>query len=79
MIIFTKITENETKKEKVWIAAAAAEGDEGKNVSNTELSERLGITPQAVGQFVNGEVDPSLWRLHTIAEVLDVRVKDLFL
>ena len=43
-----------------------------------ELAKRVGISPQAMSQFVNGQKDPSLWRLHTIADALGVRVRDLF-
>jgi DNA-binding XRE family transcriptional regulator len=50
----------------------------GKNVNCTDLAEKLGVSPQAISQFVNGIVDPSLWRLHTIADALGVKVKDLF-
>lgn len=38
----------------------------------------MGITPQAMSQFSNGRRDPSLRRLHAIADALGVRVKDLF-
>ncbi|MBQ3753287.1 MAG: helix-turn-helix transcriptional regulator [Prevotella sp.] len=50
----------------------------GKNVTCVELAKRIGITPQAMSQFVNGTADPSLYRLHTIADALGVRVRELF-
>jgi len=50
----------------------------GKNVNSVELARRLGISSQSVSQFVSGRTDPSLWRLHTIADALGVRVRDLF-
>ncbi|MBQ6379633.1 MAG: helix-turn-helix domain-containing protein [Prevotella sp.] len=42
------------------------------------MAQRIDVSPQAMCQFVNGQVDPSLWRLHTIADALGVRVRDLF-
>ena len=50
-----------------------------KNVTCVELARRVGITPQSMSRFVNGQKDPSLWRLHTIADALGVRVRDLFM
>ena len=47
-------------------------------MSSVELAQRLGISVQAVSGFVSGRKDPSLWRLHTIADALGVRVRDLF-
>ena len=43
-----------------------------------ELAERVGVSAQAMGQFLCGQRDPSLYRLHTIANALGVRVRDLF-
>ena len=48
-----------------------------KSINSVELAERIGISPRAVRQFVNGEKSPSLYRLYTIANALDVSVKDL--
>ena len=50
----------------------------GKNVSGVELAQRVGVTPQAMRKFLNGQKEPSLWRLHTIADALGVRVRYLF-
>ena len=33
-----------------------------------ELAERVGVSAQAMGLFISGQKDPSLYRLHTIAE-----------
>lgn len=50
----------------------------GKNITCVELSRRVGITTQAMGKFINGQKDPSLYRLHTIADALGVKVWQLF-
>ena len=42
-----------------------------------ELAERVGVSAQAMGQFISGQKDPSLYRLHTIADALGVRVREL--
>ena len=47
-------------------------------MSCVELAQRVGISHQAMSQFISGQKDPSLWRLHTIADALEVRVRDLF-
>jgi DNA-binding XRE family transcriptional regulator len=52
--------------------------DVEKNVSCGELAQKLGITHQAMSKFISGQKAPSLWRLHTIADALGVRVRDLF-
>ena len=43
-----------------------------------ELAERVGVSAQAMGQFISGQEDPSFYRLHTIADALGVRVRELF-
>ena len=48
-------------------------------MSDAALGRRLGISRQAVNAIVNGRADPSLTRLHEIADVLGVRVRDLFM
>ncbi len=47
-------------------------------MTNRELALRVGISEQQIGKYVNGRADPSLLRLHQIADALGVRVKDLF-
>lgn len=47
-------------------------------VTNRELARRLGISEQQISKFVNHRTEPSLQRLHQIADVLNLRVKDLF-
>ena len=41
-------------------------------------STRCAFSPQAIRPFWSGRREPSLWRLHTIVEALDIRVRDLF-
>jgi putative transcriptional regulator len=48
-------------------------------MSDAELGRRLGISRQAVNAIVNGRSDPTLIRLHEIAAMLDVKVRDLFM
>ena len=59
-------------------AAAAAESDVGKNVSQTDLARRMSVSSQSVSRYISGQQDVSLWRLHAIADALGVRVRDLF-
>ena len=47
-------------------------------MTNRELARRIDVSEQQVGKFVNHRVEPSLLRLHQIADALDLRVKDLF-
>ena len=49
-----------------------------KNVTNRRLACLIGISEQQVGKYVNRHEDPSLYRLHQIANALGVLVKDLF-
>lgn len=49
-----------------------------KNVTNRRLAILIGISEQQVGKYVNKREDPSLYRLHQIANALGVLVKDLF-
>ena len=51
----------------------------GKNVSDGELAERIGVSRQTINNIVNGRSDPALSRLHDIADALLVRVRDLFM
>ena len=47
-------------------------------MSDAELARQIGVSRQSVNAIVNGRTDPTLSRLHEIAEVLDVKVRDLF-
>ena len=47
-------------------------------MTNRELARRVDMSEQQIGKFVNHRVDPPLLRLHQIADVLGLRVKDLF-
>ena len=77
-LIFNGNKNNESKKATVRLAVATAACDVGKNVSATALARRIGVSPQAMSKFISGRCDPSLERLHQIADALDVRVRDLF-
>jgi len=50
----------------------------GKNVSATELAQRIGVSPSMVSQWLSQTRDPSLQRLHDIANALGVMVCELF-
>jgi DNA-binding transcriptional regulator LsrR (DeoR family) len=41
-----------------------------KNVTNRRLANLIGISEQQVGKYVNKCEDPSLYRLHQIANAL---------
>ncbi len=47
-------------------------------VTQAELAERLGITPQAVSQYERGIKNPKLETIRRIAEALGVLVPDLY-
>jgi len=47
-------------------------------MSDAELGRRLGVTRQTVNYWINGRRDMMLSRLHEVADVLEVRVRDLF-
>ena len=47
-----------------------------KNISCSELAARLGVTRQTINNIVNGRRDVNASKLHDIAKILDVRVKD---
>ena len=64
--------------ENVWVAAELATCDDEKNVSDVELARRVGVSRQTINAIVNGRSDPSLRRLHEVADALEVRVRDLF-
>ncbi|WP_312922935.1 helix-turn-helix domain-containing protein [Empedobacter brevis] len=48
-----------------------------KNISQIELSNKLGMTTVGVNKLINGE-NPSLKTLIKISEALEVEVSDLF-
>ena len=47
-------------------------------MTNRELARRIGVSEQQIGKYVNQREQPSLLRLHQIADALGLRVKDLF-
>ena len=69
---------NQNETERICVAAATVWSVTEKNVTNRELARRLGLSEQQVGKFVNHRSEPSLQRLHQIADALGLRVKDLF-
>ncbi|MDY0210938.1 MAG: helix-turn-helix transcriptional regulator [Acholeplasma sp.] len=48
-----------------------------KQISQTELAKKLGISSQAVQQFENGNRTPSLERAVEIAQALEVTLDEL--
>ena len=66
------------KKNRLCVAVEPATGDDEKNMSDAELGRRLGVTRQTVNYWINGRRDMMLSRLHEVADVLEVRVRDLF-
>ncbi|MBR4460696.1 MAG: helix-turn-helix transcriptional regulator [Paludibacteraceae bacterium] len=47
-------------------------------MSDAELGRSLGVSRQAIEAVVNGRKDITVRRLHEVANVLGVRVRDLF-
>ena len=48
-------------------------------MSDAELGRRLGgLSRQSVNAIVNGRTDPKLSKLQAIADILGVKVRDLF-
>jgi DNA-binding XRE family transcriptional regulator len=47
-------------------------------VSDAQLARQTGVSRQTINNIVNGRSDPSLSRLHDIADALFVRVRELF-
>ena len=75
------LTNNYNKKneeKQFCIAAEPATSDEQKNVSDVWLANRIGVSRQTVNYWINGQRDMMLSRLHEVADVLEVRVRDLF-
>ena len=69
---------NQNETERICVAAEPATSDEQKNMSDAELARQIGVTRQTVNNIVNGRRDVTVRRLHLIAEILDVRVRELF-
>ena len=70
---------NVSNENKVWIAVKPAQSNDEKNVSDAELAELIGVSRQTVNYWINGQRDVTLSRLHEVADVLGVRVRDLFI
>ena len=76
VIIFNKLSYEE--KQRFRVAVEPAQSDEQKKMSDAELARRIHVTRQTINNIVNGRSDPALSRLHTIAEALEVNVRELF-
>ncbi|MBO5592631.1 MAG: helix-turn-helix transcriptional regulator [Prevotella sp.] len=50
----------------------------GKNVNSKELAQRMNVSQSMVSQWLSRRRDPSLERLHDIAQALGVLVYELF-
>lgn len=50
---------------------------EQKNITQTELAEKLNVTRQAVSNWENEKTEPDIETLHKIASVLEVSVEEL--
>lgn len=48
-------------------------------MSDEKLAELIGVSRQTVNYWINGQRDVTLSRLHEVADVLGVRVRDLFI
>ncbi len=50
---------------------------ENKNITQSELAERLFVTRQAVSNWENGKTEPDIDTLNKIATVLEISVEEL--
>lgn len=51
---------------------------EMKNMTQTELGEKLGLSQKAISKYVTGKSQPSLDTLERICSVLDVNINTFF-
>ena len=49
-----------------------------RNMSQTELAQRAGVTRQTIGLIESGEFNPSLKLCLAICKALDVTLNDIF-
>ena len=47
-------------------------------LNQTELAEQMGVTQSAVSHWENGETMPTPRQIPRLAEILNIRVSDLF-
>ena len=71
-----KPNNNETRK--VWIAATAAESDEGKNVSEQQLADILGMKRPYLNAISCGRKNVTIEQLERIAEGLGMTLHICF-
>lgn len=50
---------------------------EEKNISQSEIADKLSVTRQAVSNWENGKTEPDIDTLHKIADILGVSIEEL--
>jgi transcriptional regulator with XRE-family HTH domain len=63
---------------KVLLGQRIRELRKGKNLSQDQLSEKIGIDPKHLSRIELGKSFPYMETLEAIAAALDVEIKDLF-
>ena len=53
------------------------EARKGKNYTQSELGDLIGVTNKAVSRWENGESFPDIGVLENLAQVLDLKVQDI--
>lgn len=51
---------------------------EQKELSQEELSGKMGTAPSQVGRIERGEINPTVSTLRTMADALEIQIEDLF-
>jgi putative transcriptional regulator len=64
-----------TKKKILYnrVKAVLAENE----VTNKQLAEQLGVTPETVSRWCTNDIQPAVETLYEIAKVLDVDIREL--
>jgi putative transcriptional regulator len=50
----------------------------GKDLSQAQLAEKVGVTRQTIGMIESGKFNPSLQLCVTICKILNVTLNDIF-
>lgn len=50
---------------------------ENKNITQSELADKLCVTRQAVSNWENEKTEPDIETLHKIADILDISIEEL--
>lgn len=76
--ICKKDLENWKKIEAAALSKKISKAMEQKQLSHTEVSEELRVSPAAVMHWINGKNRPNLFNLNRLAPILGLELKDFF-